>query len=90
MPLTRLNITRCIIIGDARRLEEGKDPVRNMRGLSLALEAINEEAYAAEKIYKVLDRSRKLGVRKVDDNLLKDLQEILMVEEVELVKYAQI
>lgn len=88
--LTRLNITKCIVIGDARRLENGKDPVRNMRGLSLQLEAVDEDLYSAEKIYRVLDRSRKVGLRKIDDKLLKDIQDILQVEEKELVKYGQV
>lgn len=88
--LTRLNITKCIVLGDARRLQKGQRPVRNMRGLSLELEAVDEEKYSAEKIYRVLDRSRKIGLRKVDDKLLEDIQDILMVDEKELVKYAQV
>lgn len=91
MPLlTRLNITKCIVIGDARRLEKGKEPVRNIRGLSLELEMVDDEVYEAEKVYPVLYHSNKKGVRTIDDKLLKDIQDILLVEEKELVRYAQV
>ncbi len=86
MPLTRLNLTKCIIIGDARRLSKGKTPVRNIRGLSKELEQINEDKYDLDYICKRLYTANKIGMKQVDNQLLKDIQEILHVENVELVK----
>jgi len=87
MSLIRLNITTCIVMGDARRLKTGKAPVRNIKGLSRELEILNEDEYDADKICRVLYTMNKLGVIKVDDCLVKSIQNILLVEETELVKY---
>jgi len=87
MSLIRLNITTCIAMGDARRLKEGKEPVRNIKGLSRELEILNKDEYDADIIYQVLWRMNKRGVIKVDDCLVKSIQNILLVEETELVKY---
>ncbi|WP_300440659.1 hypothetical protein [Christiangramia sp.] len=89
MPLIILNITNCIVIGDARRLKAGKQPVRNIRGLSRELECINEKKYDADRICHFLYRTRsnKPGMIEIDETLLKDLQSILMVKEEELVRY---
>lgn len=89
MPLLRLNITTCIVIGDARRLEEGKAPVRNIKGLSRELETLDENEYDADKICKILYRSNGSGVISVPDRLLEDLQNTLLVKEDELIKYPQ-
>lgn len=87
--LTRLNLTKCIIIGDARRIGEGKEPVRNIFGLSRELEKIDEDKYDLDKICKRLYSANKCGI-KAEEKLVKDIQNILMVEETELVKYTPI
>lgn len=87
MRLTRLNITKCIITGDVRRVQDNKPPVRNISGLSKSLEEMDEEAYDADKIYFVLYRADRKGLEKVDDKLLKDIMNVLMATEDELVRW---
>lgn len=90
MALIRLNLTKCIVIGDARRLNDGEDPVRNVKGLSKELEALDEDKYDADVICHLLYRSNKQGLKEIDDHMLCAIREILRVTEVELVKYPRI
>lgn len=84
---TVLNITKCIVIGDARRMLKGKEPVRNIARLSVELELMYEDRYDADLIHHVLRWSEKIGHVTRKDQLLKDLQNVLFVSEEELIKY---
>jgi len=75
----KLALTTSIIIGDARRLEEGKKPLRTIWGLAQELERINPELYEANKTSNKLRRLERTGQERIDRYLIADLTHVLHV-----------
>lgn len=75
----KLAITKSIIIGDPRRMNEGKEAIRTIWGLSQALENLAPDKYVADNINTKLRMLDKTGQYRVDRYLVYDICHILSV-----------
>ncbi len=85
----KLNISNCIVYGDAKRLKDGKKPVKTLRRLTYIL--IKKDSFSGptvEALYHKLYRCELHGFfanSEEIENIIKDICEVLMVDEKELV-----
>ncbi|HET8885575.1 MAG TPA: hypothetical protein VFM70_04390 [Salinimicrobium sp.] len=82
--MTRLNINNCIVLGDFRRLQQGKPLLRNIKGLSVEMEMSFPGKYDADKVYSVIYAKAGKGFKETDKELLNDLGDVLLLEEHEM------
>lgn len=80
----KLQIEKCIIIGDARRLAEDLQPIKSIRQLSLEIGVLTK-SFKTNNIYFKLYRYEKDGFYNSDEKLIKSICSVLKVTEKELV-----
>lgn len=71
-----LDITNCLVIGNARRVKDKKEPIKSIHALSDEFDTN----------YTKLYRYQKDGFYKRPETEISNIMEILMVKENELVK----
>lgn len=81
----KLNLTRCIAIGDEKRIDNNLAPMRSIRCLARELEYLWPDRYDVEYITSRLHRANKNGIRKIPEGLVQDILSILLVNEEDLI-----
>ncbi len=87
IPRTKLAITRCLIIGDYRRITDvdtPQEPLRNINRLCKQLEQEFPDKYNYDTLHKTLRKAETTGLSRVDKELVFHLTEILHVTSQEL------
>ena len=79
----KLDIDKCIIIGDFKRIKEGIFPIKNKLNLSIQLARLSSDT--PNSIYSRLYRYEKDGFFHRSEKLITNICEILRVTEDELV-----
>ncbi|MES2287279.1 MAG: hypothetical protein V4547_16425 [Bacteroidota bacterium] len=78
----KLDLKKCLIIGNPKRMKAGKPTITDRQHLSTFL---NESEIGVTNIYMVLYRSEEKGFLRKNQTLITKLCEILMVKEKDLV-----
>lgn len=83
----KFNLSNCIVIGDARRLQDGKKPIKTLRKLVHQLaEDSKFQDLSNEALYQKLYRYENTGFFLTsNDGVADDICDILMVNKDELV-----
>lgn len=87
----KFNLSDCIVIGDARRLEKGKEPVKSKRQLAKLLferEDVSKQNLHVDNVYFKIYRYELDGFILRNEAIIKGICRILYVTEKELIKEA--
>jgi len=80
----KLNLSNCIIIGDAVRISKGLPPIKNKFKLSIELSALNK-VHTANSIYSKLYRYELGGFYSENKSFIRNICDILHVKESDLI-----
>jgi hypothetical protein len=78
----KLEIESCLTLGNARRMELGKSPIKSMRRLAINVADENE---SSNNIYFKIYRYQKTGFINKPHSIIEKICDLLIVSEQELI-----